>query len=78
MEHHAAALARITIAATLAFFAGVHDSDLQVRNDDPPPRWVEPPASREQVRHAVGGLVTDPGRPRPGDGGFPSADEASA
>jgi len=39
-------------------FSGVFDSDLQILNENPPPRWVEPPAaSDEQIRHALGGLI---------------------
>lgn len=39
------------------FVAGVFDSDLMIRNPEPPPLWIEPPASGEQRIHALGGLV---------------------
>jgi hypothetical protein len=38
-------------------FAGLFDSDLQVLNENPPPVWVEPPASDEQVLHDAGGMI---------------------
>ncbi len=39
------------------FFAGVFDSDLQVLNENPPPIWVEAPASDEQSLHDAAGMV---------------------
>jgi len=39
------------------FFAGVFDSDLQVLNENPPPIWVEAPASDEQLLHDAAGMV---------------------
>lgn len=39
------------------FFAGLFDSDLQIRNVDPPPMWVEGPPSREQQLHAAAGMI---------------------
>jgi hypothetical protein len=39
------------------FFAGVFDSDLQVLNENSPPRWVEAPASDEELLHSTAGMV---------------------
>lgn len=39
------------------FTAGIFDSDLQIRNDDPPPVWVEGPPSTEQQLHAAAGMI---------------------
>ena len=39
------------------FTAGVFDSDLQIRNDDPPPAWIEAPPSRDQMWHGAAGTV---------------------
>jgi hypothetical protein len=39
------------------FLAGVFDSDLQVPNENPPPIWVEAPASDEQLLHDAAGMV---------------------
>lgn len=47
----------VAIAALGILVSGLFDSDLQVLNSDPPPLWVEPPASEEQKIHALGGLV---------------------
>lgn len=51
------AIGLFVIAGAGVFLSGIFDSDLQVLNEDPPPRWVEPPASREQVLHAIAGLI---------------------
>lgn len=45
------------IAAIGIFLSGVFNSDLQVLNENPPPRWVEPPASDSEKMHIIGGLV---------------------
>ncbi len=52
-----AAVALLVLSAAGLVVAGTFDSDLQVRNADPPPLWVEPPPSGEQVRHAIGSFV---------------------
>jgi Protein of unknown function (DUF998) len=39
------------------FVAGVFDSDLQVLNENPPPIWVEAPASDEQLLHDAAGMA---------------------
>jgi hypothetical protein len=39
------------------FLSGVFDSDLQVLNENPPPLWVEPPPSDEEMLHSSAGLV---------------------
>lgn len=39
------------------FFAGVFDADLQTRNPDPPPVWLEGPPSREQQLHGAAGML---------------------
>lgn len=51
------AVVLFVIAAAGIFLSGVFDSDLQVLNENPPPRWTEPPPSKEQMLHAVAGLV---------------------
>ena len=52
-----AAIILFVIGALGVFSAGVFDSDLQVLNENPPPRWVEPPASDEQILHAASGMI---------------------
>ena len=49
--------ALFALAAFGLVAAGLFDSDLQVLNEDPPPRWVEPPPSDEQKLHALGSFV---------------------
>jgi hypothetical protein len=51
------AIGLFLLAGVGVALAGVFDGDLQIRNENPPPRWVEPPPSNEQMRHAVAGLV---------------------
>lgn len=51
------AVVLLGLAAAGLAGAGMFDSDLQVLNADPPPLWVEPPPSGEQIRHAVAGFV---------------------
>lgn len=46
------------LAGVGVFLSGVFDSNLQVLNENPPPRWIEPPSSRENTLHAIAGLVT--------------------
>lgn len=45
------------IGAFGIFLSGVFNSDLMMQNPNPPPIWVEGPASDSQKLHAVGGLV---------------------
>lgn len=45
------------LAGAGIFLSGVFDSDLQVLNENPPPKWIEPPASDEQILHMIVGLV---------------------
>ena len=52
-----AAIILFAVGALGVFFAGVFDSDLQVLNENPPPRWVELPPSDEQILHAASGMV---------------------
>ena len=52
-----AAIVLMVIGAIGVFLAGVYDSDLQVLNENPPPLWIEGPASNEQVVHAASGMV---------------------
>lgn len=51
------AIVLFAVAGAGIVFSGVFDSDLQVLNENPPPRWIEPPVSAEQKLHAIGGLV---------------------
>lgn len=58
------AAARSKIAVVLfvvggvgVFLAGIFDADLQVLNENPPPLWVEPPPSNEQMVHGAAGMV---------------------
>jgi hypothetical protein len=51
------ALVLLGLSAAGLLVAGVFDSDLQVLNDHPPPLWVEPPPSDEQIGHMVGSFV---------------------
>lgn len=51
------AIVLFMLAGVGIFLSGIFDSDLQVQNPDPPPLWIEPPPSGEQIRHAVAGLV---------------------
>lgn len=48
----------LLIAALGFFLSGVFDTDLQILNDNPPPRWVEGPSSPERVAHDLAGLVS--------------------
>lgn len=52
-----AAVALLGLAAAGLVVAGTFDADLQVRNADPPPLWVEPPPSDEQILHIVGSFA---------------------
>lgn len=45
------------IAGLGIFLSGVFDSGLQVFNEGPPPRWVEPPPSDESNLHTLVGVV---------------------
>ncbi|MGD8328541.1 MAG: DUF998 domain-containing protein [Acidobacteriota bacterium] len=45
------------IGAAGIFVSGMYDSDLQIPNDDPPPRWVEAPASEAGKVHDLAGLT---------------------
>ncbi len=51
------AIILFAVGALGVFSAGIFDSDLQVLNENPPPRWVEPPASHEQNLHAASGMI---------------------
>lgn len=51
------AIVLFMLAAVGIVLSGIFDSDLQVRNPDPPPRWIEPPPSDEQIVHAAAGLA---------------------
>ena len=51
------ALVLLGLSAAGLLVAGVFDADLQVVNDNPPPLWVEPPPSDEQIGHLVGSFV---------------------
>lgn len=50
-------IALFAVAAVGIILSGVFDSDLQIRNENPPPLWIEPPPSEEQVWHGASGLV---------------------
>ena len=45
------------IASVGIVVSGLFDCDLMVLNENPPPRWVEPPSSGEGVVHNLGGLA---------------------
>jgi len=45
------------IAGVGIFLSGVFDADLQVLNENPPPKWIEAPASHHQIKHVIAGLV---------------------
>lgn len=45
------------LAGVGIFLSGVFDSDLQIANQNPPPLWIEPPPSNEQIRHGVAGII---------------------
>lgn len=51
------AITLFAVGAVGVFVPGIFDSDLQVLNENPPPLWVEPPASHEQNVHAASGMV---------------------
>ena len=51
------AIVLFMLAGIGIFLGGIFDSDLQVQNQDPPPAWIEPPPSDEQILHAVAGLI---------------------
>lgn len=51
------AITLLIVGGVGVFFAGIFDSDLQVLNANPPPLWVEPPPSDEQMLHAMAGMV---------------------
>lgn len=51
------AVVLLALSAAGLVAAGIFNADLQIPNDNPPPLWVEPPASDEQVRHVVGSFV---------------------
>ena len=51
------AIVLFMLAGVAIFIGGIFDSDLQVQNQDPPPRWIEPSPSNEQILHAAAGLV---------------------
>lgn len=51
------AIVLFMLAGIGIFLGGIFDSDLQVRNQDPPPPWIEPPPSDEQILHAAAGLL---------------------
>ena len=52
-----AAIILFAVGGAGVFAAGVFDSDLQVRNADPPPVWVEEAPSREQMLHGGAGSI---------------------
>lgn len=47
----------VALAAVGIFLAGVWDSDLQVLNEQPPPRWIELPNSEESNLHNIASFV---------------------
>lgn len=54
------AIVMFCLAAAGIFLSGVFDSDLQIRNENPPPLWIETPPSDEQIWHSLSGLVALP------------------
>lgn len=47
----------MSIAALGILFSGVFDANLQVLNENPPPRWVEPPTpTPEGIGHILAGI----------------------
>lgn len=50
-------IALFMLAGVGIVLSGIFDSDLQVQNQDPPPPWIEPSPSNEQILHAASGLV---------------------
>ena len=51
------AIVLFILAGAGIFLSGIFDSDLQVLNKNPPPKWIEAPASDEQIKHILVGLV---------------------
>lgn len=52
------AIILFTVGGVGVFLAGVFDADLQVLNQNPPPRWIEAdPPSGEKVIHAISGMI---------------------
>jgi hypothetical protein len=51
------AIVLFVVGSVGVFFAGVFDSDLQVLNENPPPLWVEAPASDEELLHSRASMV---------------------
>lgn len=51
------AIILFVVAGVGIFLSGIFDSDLQVLNENPPPKWIEPPPSDEQKVHIIAGLV---------------------
>ncbi len=51
------AVVLFVVSGVGVFLAGVFDSDLQVLNENPPPRWIEAPASDEESLHSTAGMV---------------------
>lgn len=51
------AIILFVLAGIGIFLSGVFDTDLQVLNENPPPKWIEPEPSNEQIRHIIAGLV---------------------
>lgn len=47
----------LLVAAVGFLGSGVFVTDLQVLNENPPPRWVEPPPSPEMIGHLLSSLV---------------------
>ena len=52
-----AAIVLFAVGALSIFLAGVFDSDLQVLNSSPPPRWIEGPSSYDHILHTVASMV---------------------
>ena len=51
------AIILFVLAGAGIFLSGVFDSDLQVLNENPPPKWIEPAPSDEQILHIIVGLA---------------------
>lgn len=51
------AIILFAVGGVAVSLAGVFDPDLQIRNTDPPPIWVEGPPSDSQRLHAIAGTI---------------------
>lgn len=51
------AIVLFILAGAGIFLSGIFDTDLQVLNENPPPKWIEGPASDEHKLHVVVGII---------------------